>query len=86
MKVSQSGKPEVVALMGRSLSEHQERSLLQRFSKVTLLLDGDDARREAAEAIAARLVRNVQLRNVDVPNGKQPDQLTGEELSALLGK
>jgi DNA primase len=85
MNVSQSGNSSVVALMGSSLSEHQGRLLLERFSKVALLLDGDAAGREAAEAIAAQLVRKVHVRIVDLPDGKQPDQLIGEELSALLG-
>src|SRR5260370_20415490 len=51
MKVWQSLHPFVAALMGSSLSEHQERLLLKHFKKVTLLLDGDTAGREAAIAI-----------------------------------
>lgn len=40
MKVWQSLHPFVVALMGNSLSEHQERLLIKQFRTVTLLLDG----------------------------------------------
>jgi DNA primase len=86
MSVAQSLNPSVVALMGSSLSEHQERLLLEQFTKVTLMPDGDNAGRGAAEAIATRLVHKVHVRIADVPDGKQPDQLSGEELAALLGK
>ena len=42
MKVAQSGFP-VVALMGSSLSKRQEELLVQRFKRVALMLDGDEA-------------------------------------------
>jgi DNA primase len=83
LMVSASGFP-CVALMGSSLSEHQERLLLGQFKKLTLLLDGDAAGREAAAEIAPRLIRKLHVRIVDVPEGKQPDQLSSEELTALL--
>jgi DNA primase len=47
------------------------------------MLDGDTARREAAEAIEERLVRRVHVRIVDLPDGQQPDQLTGDELREI---
>ena len=84
MKVWQSLHPFVVALMGSSLSEHQERLLLGRFSKVTLLLDGDTAGREAAQAIAERLVHKVHVRIADLADGRQPDQLSDDQLDGLL--
>lgn len=84
MNVWQAGHRSVVALMGSTLSEQQER-LLGRFRQVTLFLDGDDAGRKAAEEIAARLVRGVHVRIVEPPDGKQPDQLVQEQLRTLLG-
>ena len=75
-----------VALMGSSLSVEQERLLGQHFDRVCLLMDGDAAGKEAAEAIAQRLVRRLYVRLVDLPEGKQPDQLSSEELCMLLGK
>lgn len=84
MKVWQSLHPFVVALMGSSLSEHQEQLLLRRFTKVTLLLDGDTAGREAAQGIAERLVHKVHVRIVDLPDGQQPDQLSDDQLDGLL--
>ena len=86
MKVWQSLNPFVVALMGSSLSAQQEQMLVRQFKKVTLLLDGDDAGRGAAEEISRRLVRRVFVRIVDVPDGKQPDSMITEELQTLLDK
>ena len=71
MKVWQSGRSSVVALMGSSLSERQECLLVDRFQKVTLVLDGDEAGRTAAEEIAARLIRQVHVRIVDPYNGSR---------------
>jgi DNA primase len=84
MKVWQTGRPSVVALMGSTLSERQERLILGRFEKVTLLLDGDDAGQKAAKEIAARLIRQVHVRIVEPPDGKQPDELDQEQLRSVL--
>jgi len=49
------------------------------------MLDGDEAGRGAAEAIAARLVRRTFVKVVDVSEGKQPDELSSEEIKSILG-
>ena len=85
MKVSQAGFP-CVGLMGSSLSEHQESLLLRRFTNATLLLDGDEAGQRATDDCLVRLGRRLWVLAVVLPAGQQPDQLSGEELSALLGK
>ena len=73
-----------VALMGCSLSEEQEKLLARHFRQVVLMLDGDEAGRRAAGEIAGKLAHKVWVRVVDVPEGRQPDQLSTEELQALL--
>jgi DNA primase len=73
-----------VALMGCSLSEEQEAQLVSHFRQVVVMLDGDEAGRRAAGEIAGRLARKVWVRVVDVPEGRQPDQLSIGELQALL--
>lgn len=85
MKVSQAGFP-CVALMGSSLSEHQESLLLRQFTNATLLLDGDDAGQRATDDCLVRLGRRMWVCAVVLPDGKQPDQLDSDELSVLLGK
>jgi DNA primase len=83
VKVDQAGFQNVVALMGSSLSVRQE-ALLRTFSDVVLLLDGDDAGREGAKEIAARLVSSHFVRMLSLNDGVQPDQLSSEELADLL--
>ena len=74
-----------VALMGCSLSGDQEEQLAAHFRQVVVMLDGDEAGRKAAGEIAGRLAHRVWVRVVDLPEGKQPDQLSTAELQAVLG-
>ena len=86
MKVSQAGYHFVVALMGCSMSEEQERLLVAHADQVLLMLDGDEAGCKAIDELLLRLGRKVWTKAVCVPDGKQPDQLTAEELHQLLKK
>jgi DNA primase len=83
MKVHQAGLHAVVSLMGSALSEAQETTLRQ-FAHVVLFLDGDEAGREAARAIAARLVHRTFVRVIDLSDGTQPDQLSSDEIRKVL--
>jgi len=84
LRVHQAGYPNVVALMGISLSEVQEQLLRQRFPRLALMLDGDEAGRRASQQLAARLQGKVSLSVVEAPSGRQPDQLSSEEMESLL--
>jgi len=84
MWIHQCGFPNVVGLMGWSLSEAQE-ELLARFKKVVLVHDGDDAGRGGASQNAACLMHKVFVRAIDLPDGAQPDSLSTEEVRRLLG-
>jgi DNA primase len=84
MKVWQSLNPFVVALMGSSMSHQQEQIITARFKRVTILLDGDEAGRKAAEEIASRLIHKLHVRIKDLPDGKQPDEFPAEELAQIL--
>lgn len=83
LTVHQAGLPCVVALMGCSLSPHQERLLLDHFEEVVLLLDGDKAGRAAGVAIAARLCCKISTRLVEIPASGQPDQLGTDQIRCL---
>jgi DNA primase len=74
-----------VALMGCSMSGDQEEQLVAHFRQVVIMLDGDEAGRKAAGEIAGRLAHKVWVRVVNLPDGKQPDQLSTAELQAVLG-
>jgi len=83
LKVAQAGIPNVIGLMGRTLSETQE-NLLARFKRLILMLDPDEPGREAQAAIAPRLAANHYIRAVNLPDGKQPDSLSSMELYKIL--
>ena len=84
MKLHQAGFPNVVALMGSSLSPEQETLLLTCFGKVVLMFDGDEAGKSATSEITSQLAQKCFVRVVDVPDGKQPDQLSSGEIQNLL--
>ncbi len=83
LKVHQAGLPCVVALMGCSLSQRQQQLLQRHFHEVILLLDGDTAGRRAAAVIAGRLVPTFSTRIVEIPAGRQPDQLGADQIRCL---
>lgn len=84
LRVHQAGYRNVVALMGDRLSLVQEQILLERFRQLVLMLDGDQAGRRASQQLAARLWGRVSLSMVGVPSGRQPDQLSSEEIARIL--
>jgi DNA primase len=84
MKVSQAGFPNVVALMGSSLSEAQEKLLACHFKSACLMLDGDEAGRYATDDCLVRLGRRMWIWAAVLPGGKQPDQMSDEELRRLF--
>ena len=84
LRVHQAGFRNVVALMGASLSEVQEKLLLERFAQLVVMLDGDEAGRRASQQLAARLSGRVSLTRVVVPSGGQPDQLSNEDIEWIL--
>lgn len=79
----QHGIKNVVALMGREISEKQEKLLYDEFLRITLLLDNDAPGREATASLLRRLSRRFYVRVPELPEGKSPDDLTNEELRAL---
>jgi 5S rRNA maturation endonuclease (ribonuclease M5) len=85
LKVHQAEHPAVVALMGSSFSQRQSELLLSRFVSVTLMLDGDQPGRRAAEVMAELLRPKVRVHQVELPNRVQPDQLSAAEINVLVG-
>lgn len=84
LKVHQAGVPAVVALMGAALYSAPQRLLLERFRRVILMLDGDEAGRRATTAIAARLQPHASVRLIHLPDAAQPDQLSIEAIRSFL--
>jgi len=75
-----------VALIGSAMSQAQEDLFAAHFGHVIVMLDGDEAGRVAAVDFTNRLRRVVyRVDAIELPDGVQPDQLSGEELRRLLG-
>jgi hypothetical protein len=68
------------------MSEAQEELLVRHFSVACILLDGDEAGQQGAIDCLMRLGRRMWAYAPALPEGKQPDMLTVEELQALLKK
>jgi DNA primase len=85
IRVVSAGFPNVVALIGCTLSEAQEKILTTEFREVVLFLDGNDAGRKGSEEIALRLSKKMFVRIIETPTDKEPDTLSPEEIKTLLG-
>ena len=83
-KLTQAGAGNVVALMGATLSEAQERLLLAHSDRLTLFFDGDDAGTKCLREFYARLRRRTHLREIHLESGEQPDRLTEDRIRELL--
>jgi len=85
LAVHQPGYPAIVALMGSTLSRQQADLLTIHFDQVMLMLDGDEAGRQGAAAIASTLAGRLAVVSIVVDEGTQPDQLTRVAIQRLLG-
>jgi DNA primase len=83
-RATQAGFPNVVALMGSTLSEPQEQLLLAHADRLTLFFDGDDAGTKCVREFYARLRRRTFLREAHLEPGEQPDTLGDERIRELL--
>jgi DNA primase len=84
LAVLRAGDPAVVGLMGSTLSRYQADLLATHFDRVVLLLDGDDAGRQAAMSFAQTLGRRMSVAVISIDDGRQPDQLDPAENQRLL--
>jgi len=84
LRVTQAGLP-CVALMGSSLSEAQERLLVDHFKSACLMLDGDEAGQKATDDCLLRLGRRMYVRAALLSAAQQPDQLSAEEIHQRWG-
>lgn len=80
--VHQAGSP-VVALMGSTVSRHQVDLLSAHFDRVVLMLDGDEAGRHGAVAVAHMLGARMSVSAIALDDNCQPDQLTSRAIQQL---
>ncbi len=84
LRIHQAGFPNVVALMGSTLSDAQERLLVEHFDRLALMFDGDEAGTKCLREFYVRLRRRQYLREIHLEPGEQPDALTEDRIRELL--
>jgi len=89
MKLHQNGCRKVVALMGSTMSEAQEKLIRQCIdsrSRVIVMLDENDAGKAGHEDITCRLSKHcfVKVHVFDTQDA-EPEHLTAEDVQAFLG-
>lgn len=82
MRLAQLNAP-AVALLGIHLS-HIQYDLLCRASRVVLMLDGDNAGRQATVRIRKTLEAGTQVRQVNLPTDTDPDDLDDDALGRIV--
>jgi DNA primase len=89
MRLWQAGILNAVALMGSSMSEAQERLIIEAVGPqghVALLFDEDPAGWRCREEVLMRLSSHMYVKVVGLgEEGMQPDRLSDEEIKRLLG-
>jgi len=84
MYLHQLGFPNTLALLHSDISQKQIKLLGGVTDNIYLMLDGDKVGKEAANRIRDLLRPRFIVKICDMPNGKDPDELTKEEISSLL--
>jgi DNA primase len=75
-----------VAILGASLSAGQAQLIAQRTDAVYVMGDGDDAgRKMAVDVVEAMRRYSIAPKIIDCPFGRDPADLSQEEVLALLG-
>ena len=74
-----------VALMGRTLSDEQEKLLAStQLKRLVVMMDGDQPGRQAQPELLPRLARKFFTRVVELPEGEQPDTVEESFLESCL--
>ena len=84
MRLSQLGFDNVVALSGKSLTETQCELIFRYCNKVLIMLDGDDAGKNATNKTMDRVRQNNIFANVvELPDNLDPDDLDEETMKII---
>jgi len=83
MRLTQAGMQGVVSLLGTSLTSVQA-DWLSKAPTVLLMLDGDDPGRKAALSIAQTLCSMTSLFIYNLPDGLEPEDLSGSKLMSIV--
>jgi DNA primase len=82
-RLHQAGMPNVVALLGTTLSSTQARWLSQT-EKIVALLDSDQAGCRAGVILSEVLEKTTEVTVAELPWGQEPEDLKDEELREII--
>ncbi|MEM9316067.1 MAG: CHC2 zinc finger domain-containing protein [Pseudomonadota bacterium] len=83
IRLHRAGIP-AVALLGTSLSEHQAKLIASAgFRHAVLILDGDEAGRQARPGVLSVLSQHVYVRSLELEDGVKPDTMDDELVNRL---
>jgi DNA primase len=85
MRLSQAGVPNVVALLGTTVSSIQL-GWLAHAPKVLFMLDGDAAGRKAAPSLARALGNSTAVVVHELPDQMEPEDLSDVDLAAIVDR
>jgi DNA primase len=85
LRLYEAGYRCVVSIMGAAITDEQIELLKEHFDRVLLLLDADEAGRKATVSIAEKLINDLFVRIVTLPEGIDPDHADVRTLGRILG-
>lgn len=80
------GIPNVLAICGSDLSPFQREKIVKWFNRVVIIPDGDAPGKEAADKMVEALGSRISVNVFPTPFGKDPDQLSEEQVSDLKSR
>ena len=84
--LDQCGIPNVAGINGSYINDTQVDKILKWFDFVVILMDGDKPGIDAAEKIESRLKGRIQLTSYRIPDGRDPNQMTDNEVEDLKSR
>jgi DNA primase len=75
----------VVAAMGTDITPNQARLLWKYAENVVVMLDPDDAGRDAEDRVVKQLEKGAEVRVIQLPEGRDPKYLTYSDIEKYFG-
>jgi 5S rRNA maturation endonuclease (ribonuclease M5) len=84
--LDQCDVPNVCGINGSHINKQQVNKLVRWFDHVVLVMDGDEAGIEAADALEKRFSSRVAVSRFLVPDGRDPNAMTDDEVLSLKSR
>ena len=81
--LDQCGIPNVAGVNGSYINKPQIEKIVRWFSHAVILMDGDDAGKDASDRLRHRLSSRMEVSVFDIEGGRDPNQLEDDEVDFL---